>query len=211
MFDNDHPLRLATGNHEAGSGKGCAMNVISWENGDTVITDLPACSDPMLARIVQHVNDTICTHAGARLLCPSCSEKVLDLAHRTVGTGGILTGTALHVVWVKVACELARSVAHLNRNPRVMAAIVAAEQWANNPNVAAAAAAANAANAAAYAAYAANAAAANAAYAAYAAVSRLDVAHTAIDIFQRLTGHTDQPVEPPVVHNAIERMLVAHV
>jgi hypothetical protein len=25
------PLRLATGSHKAGSGKGCAMNVISWE------------------------------------------------------------------------------------------------------------------------------------------------------------------------------------
>ena len=29
------PLRLATGSHAAGSGQGCAMNVISWENGDT--------------------------------------------------------------------------------------------------------------------------------------------------------------------------------
>lgn len=36
------PLRLAVGSHSAGSGKGCAMNVISWENGDSTITDLQA-------------------------------------------------------------------------------------------------------------------------------------------------------------------------
>lgn len=58
----DHPLRLAVGSHQAGSGKGCAMNLVSWENGDTTITDMPACVDPLLARIVQRVNDTICTH-----------------------------------------------------------------------------------------------------------------------------------------------------
>lgn len=84
----DHPLRLAVGSHQAGSGKGCAMNAISWENGDTTITDLPACADPVLARIVQRVNDSICTHRDGDLLCPSCSVKVLALAHRTVGTGG---------------------------------------------------------------------------------------------------------------------------
>jgi len=52
MNDITEPLRLAVGSHSAGSGKGCAMNLISWENGDTTITDLPGCSDPMLARIV---------------------------------------------------------------------------------------------------------------------------------------------------------------
>ena len=149
----NHPLQLATGSHQAGSGKGCAMNVISWENGDTTITDFPACSDPMLARIVQGVNDSICRHTTDGALCSSCSMKVLDLAHRTVGTGGILSGTTLHVVWVRVACEVARSVVHLNPDPRVMAAIVAAEAWADNPS------AANAANAANAAANAANAAA----------------------------------------------------
>jgi hypothetical protein len=29
-----HPLRLASGSHQPGSGKGCAMNVISYINGD---------------------------------------------------------------------------------------------------------------------------------------------------------------------------------
>ena len=48
--DITRPLRLAVGSHSAGSGKGCAMNLISWENGDTTITDLPDCADPMLAK-----------------------------------------------------------------------------------------------------------------------------------------------------------------
>lgn len=89
MQDVTSPLRLAVGSHHAGSGMGCAMNVISWENGDKTITDFPPCSDRVLARIVQYVNDTICTHRGGddeELLCPQCSVKVLALAHRTVGT-----------------------------------------------------------------------------------------------------------------------------
>jgi hypothetical protein len=41
-----HPLRLARGSHQPGSGKGCAMNVISYTNGDECITDFPTCSGP---------------------------------------------------------------------------------------------------------------------------------------------------------------------
>lgn len=37
MNDILKPLQLAAGSHEEGSGMGCAMNVISWENGDTKI------------------------------------------------------------------------------------------------------------------------------------------------------------------------------
>jgi hypothetical protein len=81
-----HPLRLSTGSHQAGSGRGCAMNVVSWENGDTMITDFPPCTDRMLARLVQELNDTICGHTATKDLCPPCSVTVLDLAHRTVGT-----------------------------------------------------------------------------------------------------------------------------
>ena len=65
------PLRLAVGSHKAGSGRGCAMNVISWENGDTTITDLPGCADQVLARIVQRVNDTICAHRDGDLSVPA--------------------------------------------------------------------------------------------------------------------------------------------
>lgn len=93
MSELTQPLRLAVGSHEAGSGKGCGMNVISWENGDQQITDFPNCADPFLARIVQIFNDTWCDHVvhspvhpERGLLCAPCSVEVLDLAHRTVGT-----------------------------------------------------------------------------------------------------------------------------
>ncbi|HEY2086406.1 MAG TPA: hypothetical protein VGH54_10340 [Mycobacterium sp.] len=125
------PLRLAVGSHAAGSGKGCAMNLISWESGDTTITDLPSCADPMLARIVQGVNDNICTHRDGDLLCPPCSMLVLELGHRTVGTGTLaLTEHERHIVWVKVAVDQARSVLHLvpdTRRDRALRAIEATE------------------------------------------------------------------------------------
>jgi hypothetical protein len=174
------PLRLAVGSHSAGSGKGCAMNLVSWENGDTTITDLPDCADTVLARIVQAVNDNICTHRDGDLLCPACSIKVIDLAHRTVGTGSLpLTPSGRHKIWVRIAIDQARAVLQLvpdKYKDHARSAIEAAQVWVENPceetrrnAYAAATAAANAAAyAAAYAAYAANAAAyaADAAYAA---------------------------------------------
>lgn len=62
MTEFPHPLRLAVGSHKRGSGAGCAMNVISYENGDTEITDYPECSARPLSRMVQYANDTICKH-----------------------------------------------------------------------------------------------------------------------------------------------------
>lgn len=198
------PLRLALGSHQAGTGRGCAMNVVSWENGDTRITDLPACSDPMLARIVQRVNDTICTHRDGDLLCPSCSLIVLDLAHRTVGTSSHgLSPLDLQRVWVRVVADQARQVQHLNTDPRVEAAIVAAERWADEPsNAAAAYAAYDAAYAAAYAANA-----ANDAYAAARRRARLDLAHRAVDTFLEHTGLAPTTVDHTVTAQAIVRML----
>ena len=104
-----NPLRLATGNHKPGTGLGCAMNVISWENGDTTITDFPGCSDMMLSCVVQVVNDTICRHSEHRRLCATCSIAVLTLAHRTVGTGAPCTD-ARRRLWVRLALDEARSV-----------------------------------------------------------------------------------------------------
>lgn len=159
------PLRLAIGTHQSGSGKGCAMNVVSWENGDTTITDIPACADPLLAQIVQRVNDTMCTHRDEDLLCPECSIKVLALAHRTVGTGGPYT-IHRHRVWVGVAAHLARQVLDKADNRETAErAIAAAEAWADDPSEANRAAARAAADAATTAADA-DAAAAAAAYAA---------------------------------------------
>jgi hypothetical protein len=172
------PLQLTTGSHEAGSGRGCAMNVISWENGDTQITDFPACSDRTLALIVQRVNDTICDHTDVGVLCPQCALVVLDLGHRTVGSGVPLGLSAdeRHRVWVRVAAHMARQVVHLANGPEALAAIEAAEGWADGtvtveqvgpPETAALYA--TRATATHYAAYAAHYAAHHAAYAAHAA------------------------------------------
>ena len=84
MTDFPQPLRLAAGSHEPGSGKGCAMNVVSYINGDSKITDFPACSARPLARMVQIVNDRLAGPDG--FLSPEDSVRVLDLGWRTVGT-----------------------------------------------------------------------------------------------------------------------------
>ena len=208
MTNIQHPLRLAVGSHQAGSGQGCAMNVVSWESGDTTITDMPACADRVLARIAQRVNDMICTHRDGDLLCPSCSVLVLDLAHRTVGTGTVaLTEMELRRVWVRIAADQARQVAHLNPDPRVMAAIKAAEGWCDGTVTA------EQCRQAAYAAY--NAAnAANAAYANAACVDaanadaddQLKLAHRAIDVFEQHTGFKAGRPDPVVVTRAVEQM-----
>ena len=96
MIDLDritHPLRLARGSHKPGSGKGCAMNVISYINGDTKITDFPECSARPLARLVQSLNDNLAGADG--FLSPDNSVIVLDLGWLTVGTAG----TPREVVW----------------------------------------------------------------------------------------------------------------
>lgn len=120
------PLRLAVGSHEAGSGKGCAMNVISWETGDTEITDFPECADLFLAALVQRVNDKYCTHRDGDLLCPSCSIEVLALAHRTVGTSGRDDSGR---VWVRIAAERARSVAAHSSIPWASTALDVVDRW----------------------------------------------------------------------------------
>jgi hypothetical protein len=144
------------------------MNVISWENGDSRISDMPDCTHPFLSRVVQRLNDSICEQRDGGLLCADCSVIVLGLAHRTVGTADADPDGR---VMVRIAAEEAQRVAHLNSDPRVQAAIDAALAWADTPTYAAAAAAAAAAGrVVAYAATRATHAAAYAAvYAAYAA------------------------------------------
>ena len=131
MNDITQPLRLATGNHKAGTGQGCAMNVLSWENGDTTITDLPACTDRMLAYQVQRVNDKYCNQTEFGPLCPQCSVKVLALAHRTVGTGTLnLTGHERFSLWVQIAALIARSLeTRLNDFRSPFVGLAKAEAW----------------------------------------------------------------------------------
>jgi hypothetical protein len=91
-----HPLRLASGSHQPESGKGCAMNAISYINGDARVTDFPATSARPLASFVQLCNDLLAGPDG--YLSPADSFAVLDLGWLTVGTA-LLAGTVGHA-WV---------------------------------------------------------------------------------------------------------------
>lgn len=94
-----HPLRLARGSHQPGSGKGCAMNAISYINGDTQITDFPATSARPLASFVQLCNDQLAGPEG--YLSPEDSLLVLDLGWLTVGTADV-PDTVMHTWVVKL-------------------------------------------------------------------------------------------------------------
>jgi hypothetical protein len=91
-----NPLRLARGSHQPGSGKGCAMNVISYINGDEQITDFPATSARPLASFVQLCNDLLAGPDG--YLSPEDSLLVLDFGWLTVGTADV-ADTVMHI-WV---------------------------------------------------------------------------------------------------------------
>jgi hypothetical protein len=74
-FDETHHI-LAVGSHRRGLG--CVMNDISRWNGDTVVTDRPSCTHPILASVAQQCNDTICTHTDSgQFLCAECSKRIL--------------------------------------------------------------------------------------------------------------------------------------
>jgi len=82
-----HPLRLAKGSHLPGSGKGCAMNVVSYINGDAQVTDFPTCSARPLSLLVQSSNDLLAGPNG--YLSPEHAVTALDLAWQTVGTADV--------------------------------------------------------------------------------------------------------------------------
>jgi hypothetical protein len=87
LYRITHPLRLAKGSHRPGSGKGCAMNVISYINGDLLVTDFPTCSARPLSLLVQSSNDLLARPDG--YLSPEHSVIALDLAWQTVGTADV--------------------------------------------------------------------------------------------------------------------------
>jgi hypothetical protein len=91
-----HPLRLARGSHQPGTGNGCAMNVISYINGDHHVTDFPATSARPLSLLVQSSNDLLAGPDG--YLSPGHSVLALDLAWLTVGTADV-PETVVHA-WV---------------------------------------------------------------------------------------------------------------
>jgi hypothetical protein len=91
-----NPLRVARGSHQPGSGKGCAMNVISYINGDEQVTDFPATSARPLASFVQLCNDLLAEPDG--YLSPKNSLLVLDLGWLTVGTADV--ADSITHIWV---------------------------------------------------------------------------------------------------------------
>lgn len=91
-----HPLRLARGSHHPGTGKGCAMNVISYIMGEPHVTDFPATSARPLSLLVQSSNDLLAGPDG--YLSPEHSVLALDLAWLTVGTADV-PETVIHA-WV---------------------------------------------------------------------------------------------------------------
>lgn len=65
MLEITEPLHLGVGSLAA-PGQGCAMNLVSWTNGDVEITDYPKCSDRVLSQLVQNFNDICCRCAIPR-------------------------------------------------------------------------------------------------------------------------------------------------
>jgi hypothetical protein len=96
LYRITHPLRLAKGSHQPGSGKGCAMNVISYITGDAQVTDFPTCSARPLSLLVQSSNDLLAGPDG--YLLPEGSVVALDLAWQTMGTADV-PDTVVHA-WV---------------------------------------------------------------------------------------------------------------
>jgi len=87
LYRITHPLRLAKGSHQPESGRGCAMNVISFINGDAQVSDFPVCSARPLSLLVQTCNDLLAGCDG--YLSPENSLLALELAWQTVGTGDV--------------------------------------------------------------------------------------------------------------------------
>lgn len=92
-LDLTHPLRLAEGSHSAGSGMGCAMNVVSWIQGDRTITDFPSCVARTLAKVVQGLNDACATERfdygdgrEGKYVPVQWTMRVLDQAFAVMGT-----------------------------------------------------------------------------------------------------------------------------
>lgn len=202
MQRNDNVVpRLSAG---AGDGvnKMCAMQVVSWQNGDTKITDYPACSARPLARMVQIVNDRLAGADG--FLSPEDSVRVLDLGWRTVGTAGADDSVLwrwLHDLLVDPGHGVIRHADKRGREAIGRVATLLARK-ANGEDVDFTAAAAAAANAAAYAAYA---AVANAAVVDAAVV---DLADWAVTRWRELQGLDAKPVdiEAAALNDAFSRI-----
>lgn len=96
MTDNriTNPLTIVGGQGKPLHGTGCAMQVVSYTNGDAVITDYPTCSHAALSKPVQTVNDKLGIRGDLRViqgryykaLRPADAMTAVELGFATVGT-----------------------------------------------------------------------------------------------------------------------------
>lgn len=196
---------LSRGAHSGPSKGACIMEYVSFIAGEEW-SDTPSCTHPVLALVAQRINDGL-SEADRHMLLP--------LLPRLMGTNAGKDDNALSV---RLAVWAARQAAHLNTDPRVMAAIEAAEAWTFNPAFDAAPAVADAVKAThsavntdTVAAYAAADAARAAAYSSHAdfyaahairyasrstshtAAERVEFLADLITEYDRLTGRTEHP------------------
>jgi hypothetical protein len=111
------------------------MQMISWQRADPEAVDNPDHVDPVLARLVRHVNDTMCWSRDGKMLCPECSMVVLHLANRTVGTR--MTGWSPReaaLVHARLAVEQAEEVQYLVGIKSVGEAISTARTLLTDPD-----------------------------------------------------------------------------
>jgi hypothetical protein len=120
----DQPLRLAKGSHQPGSGKGCAMNAISYISGDPEITDFPACTARPLAAFVQSCNDLLAGPDG--YLSPENSLLALELGWQTVGTADA-ADTVIHAWVAELLASPTWGVVRYTKNAAVKAIFDIAE------------------------------------------------------------------------------------
>lgn len=105
------PPRLVIGSHDPGEGYGCALNVLSWEQGQPQAADYPSGVWNPFRAMVATLNDSICDHTeettpcGCDILCPGCSVAMLDLAHRVRHTDGLLGRSSIKRFREKVCSE----------------------------------------------------------------------------------------------------------
>ncbi len=115
--------QLSVGSHGRGSGKACIMNAISYLNGDTKITDMPDCVDPVLASVAQVINDKICRHRSGSVLCSDCSHVVWMLGSRIIGSADATSSyTVLDKcrLMVQLALFAARSLGRFTQSSQHM-------------------------------------------------------------------------------------------
>ncbi len=177
---------LAKGHQPEHSGKGCAMDMLSWLTGRKWGDRLPDCVHPVINEFVVTVND-LCEDESRQRLWP--------LLLRCIGTAA----PDDQVLDVRLAAWLAESVLDLTRLEDRQAcanAIATARAWADDPATDVAYAGANAAKAAAYAAAYAGAYAAGAfAYcAAYAPERLIATLEGLLNYHCELTNHVPPPV-----------------